>query len=1444
MQEVLSQYKERLINLSGRNRSLVTKRLYKKRAFDLKRLDAFAPDTAREVLSHLTARSTHRIVLLDDPYKERVKLAQEVTKRMDKLLRAQRDELKRRHSSANLETALEQLQRRYEEELKLQLDQVEKRFKQKIECSARLSYLLREINATEKETGSYELYVGYPFIEGRFIDDNFVRAPLVLFPVKVYRRSNSWLMEISKEDEVIVNKVFLYAYAKCYGTRPPEITGQGLTFNDQVEFHDAVGKLLNSAGIAVSDPETPEVVAFPDYKKENMPTYQAGQLLWKNHLVLGQFPISGSIYHDYEALEGKDLKDSLVAPLLSSLDERDRGEIEREDKKNPSSILEQDLYFLTSLDHSQELALLKSANSKQLVIYGPPGTGKSQTIVNIIGDHLAKGRRVLMVSQKRASLDVVYNRLSSLAPKVALVHDAKEKKNFYHKVSQALEEARTEAQRKPADLRGIARKIDQGVQALERAWDVLHKPRDFGLTLQRMYTLSQEIKDSDPVLDLILSLRKSNPFHDRTYTELKEAIDRIKEGKILPAYIRVREMLTRWPILSHVRSDVQRFDILGARQCLEATVLKERVSNLVRAKEGPWYEIVLQALKTVEFRADDVRGREIAEELAKKHHGHLLEKLNKGPWWSPLFWVHYRENKRQEMINAEHYEKARAEIDEQVAVALQALVGCINSCEELGAVFDRAGFSQMLANILGPESNTTEILSDLTRLIEQCERYLDLQQELFGIAELERTLLNYCYEHSQVKTQTDVANALDNLLQALIHLHIEGIESSCIRGRNFLLENGKYEREVEGLRQLMRKRQLELPGLIKREWSAQFAKRQRNLSEMRRQANKKKRLWPIRQFFERFSDELLDLFPCWLMGPETVSDVLPLQEGLFDVVIFDEASQMFIEKAIPSLFRGRRAIVAGDDKQLKPSSHFASRFNVLDDEFEDDGMDLAHIAALEEESLLDLAKVRYDAVHLNYHYRSRHEELINFSNYAFYGGRLNVSPNLKIGGVRAIERVKVAGEWNEQERNNPEEAKRVVEMVANILAQRKHQETLGIITFNINQKDLIEDQLDLRAHNDPEFRALYQRELGRQDGDEDASIFVKNIENVQGDERDIIIFSTGYAPGSNGRVAARFGSLSQAGGENRLNVAISRAKRKIYVVTSIEPEDLHLPRTSNKGPLLFKKYLQYARAVSDGDKQEVTGILQSLVDLEGSLGRQVVYDSDFEAEVREALLGFGFRVDTQVGACGYRIDLAVYDEETEQYVLGIECDGATFHSSKSARERDIHRQQYLENRGWTILRVWSRTWWKDRTGETQRLKRAIDEKLAVLRRRQASKLSLSKSGGSVVGQNQQTTEIKRIVKKPSQPSKKPVQPSVNATAKRVGFGDAVTIKDAAAGEEFQISIIDNPYNRHLMKEIEKKLLNRAEGERFEFKDHSYMVSRIDKYSGNQEELPEGKVEKG
>lgn len=470
----------------------------------------------------------------------------------------------------------------------------------------------------------------------------------------------------------------------------------------------------------------------------------------------------------------------------------------------------------------------------------------------------------------------------------------------------------------------------------------------------------------------------------------------------------------------------------------------------------------------------------------------------------------------------------------------------------------------------------------------------------------------------------------------------------------------------------------------------------------------------IRNFIKLYFEELKILFPIFLLTPENVSQVLPLEKEIFDKVLFDEASQMFVERAIPSAYRGKTIIVAGDDKQLKPTDTTNSRFDNYD-ESDNEDTDINDIVANTSESLLDMAKINMATTNLLYHYRSRYNELITFSNYAFYNRTLKLAPNTNRtgGSTKPLERIKVEGHWENQ--TNKPESNAVAELIKELILNKEEsgkEDTIGVIAFSKKQVTEIENSIQSLRNKDNDFNRLYLKEMSRVDKGEDISIFIKSIEDVQGDERDTIILSTGYDVNESGKFPSQFGYLSREGGENRLNVAITRSKQKMYLVTSFEPEVMKQANTpySNAGPNLLRDFCYYMKAMSDGDKETAEGVLETLCPLPtGDEEKVLNFDSIFEEQVYTQLRLNGFDVETQVGVNGYRLDLAVYDAEQGRYLAGIECDGATYHSSTSARERDIYRQKFLESKGWTILRIWSSDWWYNSNREIERIIKELEK---------------------------------------------------------------------------------------------------------------------------------------
>ena len=453
---------------------------------------------------------------------------------------------------------------------------------------------------------------------------------------------------------------------------------------------------------------------------------------------------------------------------------------------------------------------------------------------------------------------------------------------------------------------------------------------------------------------------------------------------------------------------------------------------------------------------------------------------------------------------------------------------------------------------------------------------------------------------------------------------------------------------------------------------------------VKKEAAKKRRHLSVRQLFAQAPHVLTALRPCWTMSPVLAAEMIPLNRQLFDVVIFDEASQIPPAEAIGSLARASQAVVAGDSRQLPPTSFFG-RDSVGD---EDDDDDVVALTA-DIESLLDASAALLRDKMLQWHYRSRDDRLIAFSNSYIYGGSLTAFPGAIVDSPIShclVPFRPITGATGT--RSNPDEVEKVVDLVLEH-AREMPNETLGVIAFGQHHADNIENALmrrlgDLNDYSLDEFFSETNEER----------FFVKNIERVQGDERDVIILSVGYHKDANGNLPYRFGPILQEGGERRLNVAVTRARSRVTLVSSFSHRDMDPGRSSAKGAELLRQYLEYA---ASGGKELGAGV--SDVPL-----------NPFELSIKEGLERRGIPVTAQYGVSGYRIDFAcAHPEEPGQMVLAVEADGASYHSSHTARDRDRLRQQVLEGKGWRFHRIWSTAWFRDREAELDKAEEAWKE---------------------------------------------------------------------------------------------------------------------------------------
>ena len=465
---------------------------------------------------------------------------------------------------------------------------------------------------------------------------------------------------------------------------------------------------------------------------------------------------------------------------------------------------------------------------------------------------------------------------------------------------------------------------------------------------------------------------------------------------------------------------------------------------------------------------------------------------------------------------------------------------------------------------------------------------------------------------------------------------------------------------------------------------------------LRGQIARQRGLSPLRTTLSRSYAAVRAIKPVLMMSPLTVAQLLDGRTAAFDLVIFDEASQLPAEDAVGAIARGRQLVVVGDPKQLPPTNFFSVMSGTTAAPVDADGVPLFE----DSESILEeFMGSGAPMTRLRWHYRSTHESLISFSNVSFYDSDLFTFPSVDVdahGEGLTFEHVH-DGVY-EGKGLNPVEARRVADAV--VRHAREHPDlSLGVGTFNLRQQIAIQDELEARRREDPSLEPFFARDRAE-------PFFVKNLENIQGDERDVIFLSVTYARDASGVLRHNFGPLNGENGWRRLNVLTTRARRRMRVFSSMKGDDINPAQAASQGPQLLRDFLAYAEH----------GRLDSPV-----VSAAAATESPFEREVYAELTRRGVRLQPQVGVAGYRIDFGVTDDALPgRYLCGIECDGASYHASETARDRDRLRQQVLEARGWTLHRLWSTDWFKDREGQVERLLGLVETSRAAAREAQAA----------------------------------------------------------------------------------------------------------------------------
>ena len=1079
--------------------------------------------------------------------------------------------------------------------------------------------LIRETVRDLRDKGQNDLYIGYPFVQGNLVNGEFgIRAPLCLFPVTLDRSTANITVSADPTRDIIYNGTLILAHDKFNSITTPlpdctlEEANPDTFLQGLLDFYAA-----NDIRIEY---ESDELKKFKEYPGESFPHYARGTLKLVHNIVIGKFPAySNSIQRDFDEILDKGLINKLVSDLVSEYGETDFYsdhantdlELNHPDKKQ-QSISENSLVYINALNSAQEAVLHAAETLDELVVEGPPGTGKSQTITSLITQFVNEGKTVLMVSEKKTALDVVYSRLGTLSRYAMMMDDANNKNLFYSQLERLLYSSDGNAPLQAPDLTALSGEIDTDVATLEVIADKLFTPGEFGVEPYLLYMENRRINlQNHEQIKTYKTIRTmiTEELLNLKYEEVSAIHKKFANGQLTDSLDHYQLTIERYPWFLKMKDTLSNYDLILFSDSIDELILKV----------DEWRNLPFLKRQTAKNRlARDIT--QATKDYFDKTASNYIVRL----------------------------------IMEQPEAVKQSL-------KEF-----TAGYANLKPVVNGLTDNENLYLTALRKIHKICGG----------------TVIEWNHE----------------LYNTILFEHIQRFEMD---NRTLMPKVASFEKIISSIERAIGEKQ----SLAKQRVTKVLAEDVKYITGSKRKgeinrAIESRRRSSVAKFVKKFDFELFKAIKIWLMTPDAVSEVLPQQNDLFDLLIFDEASQLYVEKSIPSIIRAKKVVIAGDHKQLRPSSLGDGRFE-LDDALLDEDAEIS--AALEEESLLDLARFRYPDILLNTHYRSKYEELIDFSNYAFYKGRLFVAPNTDAPEKPPIE-VHLVNDAVWQGRANRKEAEKIVALIKEFFKTRQNNETIGVIAFNASQRDMIYDVIDEESIKDHDFALQVRAEMSRKDNGEDTGLFIKNIESVQGDERDVIMFSIGYAKNASGRLMHNFGWLNQKGGENRLNVAISRAKQKIHIVTSFRPSELDIDDAKNEGPKILKLYLEYAFAISNGDKEDAERILRSFGETFGIVPAAI--ETEYAQKVADALRARGYEIDTQVGIGGYRIDIAV--RKNGKYVLGIECDGKLYSTAASARERDYHRQKYLESRGWRIKRIWSMDWWRDPETEINNICSLVD----------------------------------------------------------------------------------------------------------------------------------------
>lgn len=1223
--------------------------------------------------------------------------------------------------------------------------------------------LINQTDAIESEKGINTFGFGFPVLVRRDESDKKLTvAPILIWSLRIKRTKefNTWEILRTEDDPIYFNEVLINHLQNDSKIEINQISSDFLDDGliDKNELLDICVNLIESINTStpsdlreIFEKKLNEIKSIPEKKY-----YEKLPLTSNNSFIDfgGLFSIfevqKQNIIHDYGNL--LDLKGATI----------DLGDMEEHTFQPISSV---------DTDPSQQGILNSLKASRNILIQGPPGTGKSQSLTAILVNALENQKKTIVVCEKRTALEVLHNALNEkgLNYQCVLLKDiVKDRRVAVDSVRDRVDNSSYRSYRYTHSKESLDNLIEKSKNLIDSI-NKRHRKLGENLVGNRNWTqtvgkLLAELKDNSEEFNLEL---EKDTFNYES-SELNNLLELIRKGEDLNkkfkpikglSFLNSSKLIGDNPFIieQKIKEDFLHYkkeheailkQILDYEQefyAIRKDQLKQQ-ENEINEVLNPLLKIFSKYSRKNEFY-DTVKTRSLiyktASIFSKEKKSILNDQLKVNTEFALL---HRKTKESKDLANIIHaqtiadkqlsLEKYKTAIEfnrndflkniEDEYRAIDVLEPLANEFENELLISIKSRVTNLKAKIHQDDwcyvvidfKNTSSFENSIQQLIESKEEYFENENDLFSIE------FNWHQYYNSLSNQNklviDQLEKKEDWRKTFLIFYLNEI---LVKSANMDLpthENDHIEL-VKSLSEL-EKEQIKY---IKEYWFSKqidatraFDNKHPNLAVenlYNKRAGKRHKRLSLREIVKLDLDLFTTFFPIILTTPDVASNLFKGQNQYFDIVMFDEASQLKLEDNLPALLKGKQIIIAGDEHQMPPSNYFSKVFDGAiddEDEFEDEieriKNDISNSLS-DCESLLDFAsELGFNKRHLDFHYRSRHPYLIDYSNYAFYNQRLKPLPNSF--EYIPIKYVPVNGTYSDN--SNDAEAETVLSIIDNNISRLPDGEypTVGVATFNINQRNLILGKINERRKFE-KYRDFNEKIVEL----EENGFFVKNLENIQGDERDVIILSTTYGINKEGKFAQRFGSINHQKGYKLLNVIVTRAKYKVYVCSSI-PEDVFLDykkhlitEGSNNRKGALYAYLAYSKAVSEQDNDARISVLNTLGDNSTKStsidNSNEDLESPFEEEVYETLIEHFSKenIIPQLKFAGFRIDMVYDTKHIGLPKIAIECDGAAYHSSEEAYLHDTHRQKILEGHGFVFHRIWSTNWWRNPQKEIKKL---------------------------------------------------------------------------------------------------------------------------------------------